>query len=106
MADLKCAVTNCTYNDDCYCCKGDIMVGGKHACRHEDTCCESFAQKREGHDAYSSSLSHPSKTISIDCEAVRCVYNSNYKCVAEHVDISGVKAKESMETACATFKER
>ncbi|MGN1146060.1 MAG: DUF1540 domain-containing protein, partial [Acetatifactor sp.] len=47
MADLKCAVTNCTYNDDCYCCKGDIMVGGKHACRHEDTCCESFAQKRE-----------------------------------------------------------
>ena len=31
MADLKCAATNCTYNEDNYCSKGDIMVGGKHA---------------------------------------------------------------------------
>ena len=29
------------------------------------------------------------KTISIDCEATKCVYNSNYKCHAEHVDIKG-----------------
>ena len=31
MADLKCVVENCTYNKDCLCSKGDIMVGGKHA---------------------------------------------------------------------------
>ena len=29
MADLKCVVENCTYNKDCMCSKGDIMVGGK-----------------------------------------------------------------------------
>mgnify|MGYP000784567878 CR=1 FL=1 len=45
MADLKCVVENCTYNKDCLCSKGDIMVGGKHACDCDGTCCESFAQK-------------------------------------------------------------
>lgn len=82
MANLKCVVENCTYNKDCLCSKGDIMVGGKHACDCDGTCCESFAQKREGRESFSNSLSHPSHTISIDCEAVKCIYNSNYKCVA------------------------
>lgn len=104
MADLKCAAKNCTYNEENYCCKGDIMVGGKHADCSDSTCCESFRER--GCDCFTSSLSHPSKSISIDCEADKCIYNSNYKCVADHVDISGARAKESMETACATFKER
>lgn len=106
MADLKCVVENCTYNKDCLCSKGDIMVGGKHACDCDGTCCESFAQKREGRESFSNSLSHPSHTISIDCEAVKCIYNSNYKCVAEHVDIKGCGASECRETACATFSEK
>ena len=106
MAELKCQVENCTYNKEKLCSKGDIMVGGKHACSTEDTCCESFAQKREGRDSYTSALDHPSKIISIDCEAVKCMYNKNYKCIAERVDISGLGACDSRETACATFKEK
>lgn len=105
MADLKCVVENCTYNKDCLCSKGDIMVGGKHACDCDGTCCESFAQKREGRESFSNSLSHPSHTISIDCEAVKCIYNSNYKCVADHVDIKGCGASDCRETACATFRK-
>ena len=31
MADLKCGVTNCGYNKDSCCCKGDICVGGERA---------------------------------------------------------------------------
>ena len=103
MAELKCGVGNCTYNKDKYCSKGDIMVGGKHAVNAGDTCCESFVQKREG--AYTSSLDHPCKTISIDCEATKCVYNSNYKCHAEHVDIKGCGACDCHGTECATFRE-
>lgn len=103
MAELKCGVYNCSYNQDRYCCKGDIMVGGTHADCCQDTCCDSFAQKREG--SYVSSLEHPCRTISIDCEAVKCVYNSNYKCHAEHVDIQGGGADNSAGTECATFKE-
>lgn len=106
MADLKCTVETCIYNKECLCSKGDIMVGGKHANNTDDTCCESFVQRREGHDAYTSSLNHPSRTISIDCEATKCIYNNNYKCVAEHVDIRGGDACVSRETACATFKEK
>ena len=56
MANLKCVVENCTYNKDCLCSKGDIMVGGKHACDCDGTCCESFAQKREGRESFSNFL--------------------------------------------------
>lgn len=104
MAELKCTVENCVYNKSDYCCKGDIMVGGKHANKEDDTCCESFAQAKG--DRYTSSLEHPSKVISIDCEAVKCVYNSNYKCIAQHVDIKGNGAADAGQTACATFKEK
>ena len=106
MAELKCGVENCTYNEEHYCCKGDIMVGGKHACNTEDTCCESFAQRKEGRDTYTSSISHPSRIISIDCEAVKCIYNDDYRCQASHVDIKGHSAGSSIETVCATFKEK
>lgn len=106
MSELQCRVENCSYNKETYCCKGDIMVGGKHADNEEDTCCESFYQRREGYDSYTSSIMHPSKTISIDCEAGKCIYNSNYKCAADHVDITGCGAGNSKETACSTFKEK
>ncbi len=106
MADLKCSAENCIYNEACLCAKGDIMVGGRRACDCGETCCESFQQKREGADSFKSSVTHPSPTISIDCEAVKCIYNSNYKCHADHVDISGNQASSSRQTCCATFSER
>ena len=106
MAELKCGAESCVYNKDRLCAKGDIMVGGKHADKSDDTCCESFAARKEGKDVYTSSLSHPSVVISIDCEAVKCKYNSNYKCVADHVDIRGLGACDCKETSCATFKEK
>lgn len=106
MTDLKCNVTSCTYNKEHLCSKGDIMVGGKRAQEKDATCCESFSPKKEGMEGYSSSLSHPSHTISIDCEASQCVYNQNYKCMAEHVEISGNGACNCKETLCATFREK
>ena len=77
MAELKCNAETCTYNKEHYCCKGDIMVGGKHADTTEGTCCESFVPVKG--DSYTNTTKHPSATISIDCEAVKCVYNNNYK---------------------------
>lgn len=104
MSELTCGVTNCTYNKDYCCCKGDIMVGGKHADSCDNTCCESFHKRST--DTFTSAVSHPGKIVSIDCEAVKCIYNSNYRCNAEHVDIKGGNAGTSMETLCATFKEK
>ena len=104
MAELKCAVDTCVYNNSECCCNGDIMVGGMRALSCEETCCESFREKKG--DRATNEAKHPSRTISIDCEAVKCIYNSNYKCLADHVDIRGCKAADCRETSCATFKER
>lgn len=104
MAELKCGVENCTYNSAHLCSKGDIMVGGTHACSCDDTCCESFREGKEGQAV--NSTEHPSPTISIDCEAVKCVYNNNYRCHAKHVDIKGCGASDCKQTLCSTFKER
>ena len=104
MAQLDCGVRNCFYNKSNCCCKGDIMVGGKHASSDDETCCESFSDRKR--DSYTSAIEHPSKTISIDCEAVKCIHNSNYKCVADHVDIMGEGACDCGETACGTFQEK
>ena len=102
MAELKCMAEKCNYNKERYCCKGDIMVGGTHAKTSDDTCCESFIEKRDA--GYTSSTSHPSSVISIDCDAVNCVYNSNYKCIAKQVNINGQNANTSKLTSCGTFK--
>ena len=104
MANLCCKADSCTYNKDECCCKGDIMVGGKLACDCDETCCESFSEKRS--DSFSSALDHPSQTISIDCEANKCMFNSNYKCQAGKVEIKGNGAANSADTACLTFREK
>lgn len=103
MAELCCKVTNCTYNKDKYCCKGDILVSGTNARESGATCCASFAQKKS--DNYNSATNHPSQVISIDCEAINCEYNSDYKCKAKKVDILGNGALNSAGTSCGTFKE-
>ena len=105
MSELKCGVENCVYNCERLCCKGEICVGGEHADGCDGTCCESFTNHREGMDTYTSSIAHPSKMISIDCEAVKCIYNDRYKCTAEQVDIRGLGAKSRTETRCETFRE-
>lgn len=105
MTDLKCTVENCVYNKEKLCSKGDIMVGGKHACCDNETCCESFLPRKGSSNSYSNCTCHPTSNISIDCEAAKCTYNDNYKCTAEHVDIQGCGACDCRETLCATFKE-
>ena len=45
MTQLNCSVTSCLYNQDHYCSKDDITVGGSNAKRTSDTCCESFRER-------------------------------------------------------------
>lgn len=104
MANLCCKAECCTYNKGDLCSKGDIVVGGKFAVDADETCCESFSEKRG--DTFTSAMENPSQTIMIDCDASKCVHNSDYKCHAEYVEIKGCGANNCRETACATFKER
>lgn len=104
MAELSCDMMNCTYNKDRYCCKGDIMVGGKHAEEKDKTSCESFLERKN--DSFTSAIEHPSLMISIDCEAVKCMYNTNYRCTAKHVDIKRNVTGSGKESLCGTFQEK
>ena len=103
MAELGCGVRNCVYNKEEYCCKGDIFVGGRQAKKEDDTCCESFVDRKG--NTYTSAMDHPSRTIQIDCEAAKCMYNRDYKCHADAVEIEGNRSACSCgETICGTFK--
>ena len=101
MTQLDCAVSNCMYNKDHYCGKGDITIGGANATVSSETCCESFREKGSG---TSNSCGHPSSTIDIDCEAKKCIYNEDCKCQAGHIGVGGSsQACDCKETECASF---
>lgn len=103
MTELKCKAENCSYNDHELCKKGDIHVGGKHACVSNETNCDSFTEKCNCE--FSESLT-PDAKATIACEAEKCTYNKNEKCTAGHVDIQGKNADIPSETTCGTFREK
>lgn len=102
MTQLKCSAQTCMYNEDHYCCKGDIMVEGRDAQDSTGTCCASF-RERNG-EASASSMEHPSRNIDVDCEAVRCVFNDDCKCSAREIGIAGSHACHCDDTECASFE--
>ena len=104
MTRLDCNVTNCLHNAENCCCKAAIIVEGEQAKETCDTCCGSFDENKDG--AYHNLFKTPENRLEVDCEAVKCVFNTNYKCYAEHVDIKGCGACDCRETACANFKEK
>lgn len=103
MPALVCSAQNCVYNNAMYCSKGDIKVGGQDATVCQDTCCESFQERRR--ESVKSSIGSPSTNIEIKCEAEHCKYNDSCACHAKHVDISGAAACSCRETECVTFDE-
>lgn len=101
MTKLDCSVVNCTYNKDDSCCKDNIHVGGKHAKMTDETCCESFRERK--YEGGSNADCIPSKPTEISCDAVSCCHNQSCKCVAEKVRVSGKNACSCQNTECATF---
>ena len=92
MAELKCGVENCCYNEECCCCKGDIMVGGQHADTSRDTCCESFSQRKG--DSYTSGFffylachSCHSKLVMIYCQSLLLLLCLSHSCHSKLVMI-------------------
>lgn len=102
MTQLKCSAQTCMYNEEQYCCKGDIMVEGRDAKEPSGTCCASFRERGEG--SATNSMEHPSRNIDVDCEAVQCVFNDDCKCSAREIGIAGSHACECEDTECASFE--
>ena len=101
MPELKCTVQTCTHNKNFYCDLERIIVGGSSAKRSEETCCDSF-EERKG-DFHSDVNGQASACSSIDCKATECIYNEKCECHAGKISVEGSQACQCEETECATF---
>lgn len=104
MTRLDCSVKSCLHNSDSCCCKGAIVVEGNCACDKCDTCCGSFDENKDG--SFHNLFKTPESKLEVDCEAVKCIYNEDRHCSAEHIGIAGNGANEAGQTECTSFKAR
>lgn len=111
MPELKCTVQTCVHNKKFLCDLDAIEVGGSSAKNPQETCCDSFEERKA--DSYSNEYTNSysdvsqmaaSDTSNINCKAVECMYNNECKCHAGKISVEGSQADKSEETECATFK--
>ena len=102
MTVLSCSAVTCVYNKEELCSKGDIKVGGSEATKKDQTCCESFIERKAGSMSNSEKIGYT--TIGIECEAQECVYNEERECFAGAINVGGNEAATSEETRCSTFR--
>ena len=104
MPELSCTVQTCVHNYQYLCELDKIQVGGSSAKDAQETCCDSFEERREG--SYSNktdSMKSVSDCSDVDCKAKDCRYNEECKCHAGKISVEGGDACHSSGTECATF---
>lgn len=104
MTRLECSVKDCVHNSDNCCCKGAILVDGPKAREAEGTCCASFDENTGG--MFTNLFKTPETSLEVACDAVKCMYNDENRCIASKIDISGNGACGCESTRCGTFKEK
>lgn len=104
MPELKCTVQTCVHNKQFYCDLDAIEVTGDTAKTPSETSCGSFVERKESNYTNSNITGKASPTSKIDCKAVQCIYNEDYKCHAGKISVEGSQACQSSETECASFK--
>ncbi|QHI73417.1 DUF1540 domain-containing protein [Aminipila terrae] len=101
MPALQCKVNPCSYNSKGQCCRPSIHVNGETAHVSSDTACQSFAERTQNQMISGVQYDSPNHSLSIDCDAQRCIYNQNEKCSADSVCISyGYTGTE-----CSSFEQ-
>ncbi|OUP85448.1 hypothetical protein B5F07_04715 [Lachnoclostridium sp. An169] len=111
MPELKCTVQTCVHNNQFLCSLDSIKVGGENARNPQETCCDSFQERKEGggymnsmQNSMHSSMHAASDCACVDCKATQCMYNENCECHAGKISVEGGSASDSSGTECATFK--
>jgi hypothetical protein len=103
MPDLRCSVDSCVYNQDELCSAGRISVDNKRASDPDATSCNTFVEQ----SASNSASYEPTPHMSVQCDAIKCKYNSGYMCDASSIQISGESScNTSSDTLCATFDDK
>ena len=105
MPELKCTVQTCVHNQQYLCDLDKIQVGGENAKNPQETCCDSFQERKEGSYGNSmNSMHEASDRSAIDCKATNCMYNEQCKCHAGKISVEGGSARTADGTECATFQ--
>ena len=102
MPELKCTVQTCVHNNQFLCSLDSIKVGGENAKNPQETCCDSFQERRDG--SYTNAMKEASDCACVDCSATQCMYNENCQCHAGKISVEGGSASDCSGTECATFK--
>jgi hypothetical protein len=113
MTNLDCTVYGCVYNSNNSCNRGNIHVGGKEAIKSSETLCRSFEQKGSTgtqnsakNSVGNSTAENAARLTDVACDAVKCRYNHEQKCQAQHIRIAGVHAVASGETECGSYESK
>lgn len=105
MTNLKCSAIHCFYNKEKLCCLETIQVNGVTATNQDATECGSFKENtREVYTNCACGAQNANRSLEIECNAKKCVYNTNCRCSAPAIDIAGESAVKSCDTECATFQ--
>lgn len=107
MTKLHCDVTNCANNQNDFCCRPDIMVGGPQASVSNQTYCANFLDAASNAPRDAVDHSAPNTALDVHCEVEKCSYNQNRACNARHIDIRTTEVNNGqVKTECATFQTR
>jgi hypothetical protein len=101
MAEIRCSVSNCFYNDRNGCTAPSINVDGKRAFESRTTSCDTFVEQKPG---IKSNVGDPFRNMEVKCSAEKCQYNKGQTCMASTIVVNGKNAKFTTETCCSTFK--
>lgn len=104
MPELKCTVQTCVHNNQFLCNLEKIQVGGDTAKTAQETCCDSFQERKEGSYMNNAAQQMASDRANVDCRATECMYNEKCQCYAGRISVEGGDAHQSSATECATFK--
>lgn len=104
MPELKCTVQTCAHNQNYLCDLESIKVGGDNAKNPQETCCDSFVERKEGSYMNSMSANTASDQACVDCKATKCMYNQECSCQAGVISVEGGNASDACGTECATFQ--
>lgn len=101
MTTLQCNVNVCSSNSKGYCCRPSIHVKGETAHTSSDTGCGSFTERTQNQMTSGVRYDSPNQSLSVDCDAHRCVFNQNKNCTANSISIN----HGYTGTECASFKQ-
>lgn len=106
MAKLRCEVDSCVYNCGTCCSKSIIKIADL------DESCISFHKSKKNIDEkkkydleIGSMDGNTNQYVSIECDELKCKYNSKRLCSSKKVTIENIESDRISEGRCKTFEE-